>query len=106
MARQVRVFLVDDIDGTSDAQTVEFSIGRDAYTIDLSEKNASKLEAALAPFIEKATKVGRKTPRKTATRAASKDTNAIREWARGEGMKVSDRGRVPGSVIAAYEAAH
>ena len=48
MARQVRVFLVDDIDGTSDAQTIEFSIGRDAYTIDLSEKNASKLEAALA----------------------------------------------------------
>ena len=41
-----------------------------------------------------------------ARRAASKDTNAIREWARGEGMKVSDRGRVPGSVIAAYEAAH
>ena len=34
------------------------------------------------------------------------DTAAIREWARGEGMKVSDRGRVPGSVIAAYEAAH
>ena len=33
MARQVRVFLVDDIDGTSDAQTIEFSIGRDGSTI-------------------------------------------------------------------------
>ncbi len=105
MARQVRVFLVDDIDGTGDARTIEFSIGRDAYTIDLSEKNASKLEAALAPFIEKATKAGRKTARKAGTRSSAKDTNAVREWARANGMKVSDRGRVPGNVVAAYEAA-
>ena len=105
MARQIRVFLVDDIDGTNDARTVEFSLGRDAYTIDLSEKNASKLEAALAPYIEKATKAGRKSARKAAARSTGKDTNAVREWARANGFEVSDRGRVPAQILAAYEAA-
>ncbi|AQX16349.1 hypothetical protein BCR15_13320 [Tessaracoccus lapidicaptus] len=106
MARQVRVFLVDDIDGSPDARTIEFSLGRDSYTIDLTEKNAAKLESALAPFIEKATKAGRKAgaARKPASRKT--DNNAVREWARENGRKVSDRGRIPADVIAAYEAAH
>lgn len=106
MAKQVHVILVDDIDGSSDARTVEFSLGRDAYTIDLSEKNASKLEALLAPYIEKATRTGRKAARKQAARPGSRDTNSVREWARANGVQVSDRGRIPAQVLAAYEAAH
>ena len=105
MARQIRVFLVDDIDGTGDARTIEVSIGRDAYTIDLSEKNASKLEAALAPAIVNPTHPGRQPARKPGPRSSARHTNAVREWARANGMKVSDRGRVPGNVVAAYEAA-
>jgi hypothetical protein len=33
-------------------------------------------------------------------------TAAIREWARANGHQVSDRGRIPKSVIEAYQAAH
>ena len=33
-------------------------------------------------------------------------SEAVRAWARAQGMPVSDRGRMPASVIAAYEAAH
>jgi Lsr2 len=32
-------------------------------------------------------------------------TTAIREWARQHGHKVADRGRIPASVIDAYEKA-
>jgi hypothetical protein len=31
---------------------------------------------------------------------------AIREWARKNGHAVSDRGRIPASVVDAYESAH
>jgi hypothetical protein len=30
----------------------------------------------------------------------------VRAWAREQGMQVSDRGRMPATVIAAYEKAH
>lgn len=107
MARHVKVFLSDDIDGSADASTVEFSLGKDSYTIDLTEKNIAKLEAALAPFIDKATKTGRKPAvKKQPAARKSSDNNAIREWARANGRTVSDRGRIPSEVIEAYEAAH
>ena len=33
-------------------------------------------------------------------------TKAIKEWARANGHQVADRGRIPQSVVQAYEAAH
>ena len=47
MAREIRVILTDDIDGSADARAVEFSLDKAAYTIDLSEANIAKLEARL-----------------------------------------------------------
>jgi hypothetical protein len=32
--------------------------------------------------------------------------SAIRDWARRNGHQVSDRGRIPASVVSAYEDAH
>jgi hypothetical protein len=45
--------------------------------------------------------------RKTASRSAGLPRNAeVRSWAREHGMTVSDRGRVPASVMTAYRQAH
>jgi hypothetical protein len=33
-------------------------------------------------------------------------TKAIRDWARQNGYELSDRGRIPATVIEAFEAAH
>lgn len=107
MAREIRVILTDDIDGSEDARTVEFSFGKVDYTIDLSEANVAKLEEALAPFIEKAERVTRRRGKKAvAPRARQGGSAGIRVWARENGYEVSDRGRVPAEVIAAYEAAN
>jgi hypothetical protein len=38
------------------------------------------------------------------TRADREQTQAIREWARKNGHKVGDKGRIPGYVMEAYEA--
>lgn len=46
-------------------------------------------------------------PRKRGSRrAAATSLGDVRAWARGQGMSVSDRGRIPASVLSAYQEAH
>jgi hypothetical protein len=106
--REIR--LIDDLDGEAADQTVEFGIDGKNYEIDLSDANAGKLRDALAEFVASARRSGgrRRGGRSTdtaPTRRPSIDreqNQAIREWARKRGMKVSDRGRIPGEVLEAY----
>ena len=113
MAQQTTVRFVDDLDGSEAVGTVTFSLGNRAYEIDLSDENTDKLHEALAPFIEHARQIGRGSGRggrrqpatEKHTRSNREETFAIREWARQNGHQVSDRGRIPKSVIEAYQAA-
>lgn len=111
MAKTTVTQITDDLDGSKDATEVAFSFDGVDYTIDLSKKNAAAMAKALKPYLDAATKVsGRSTRgRRGKTSRASgprKDLATIREWARGQGIDVSDRGRIPGAVIEQYDAAH
>lgn len=116
MAQKVQVLLLDDLDGSEAAQTVRFGLDGASYEIDLSDANADALREALAVYVANARKVGRGAvaPARPATGRAGRgtarvdreQTQAIREWARKNGHTVSDRGRIPSSVIDAYHAAH
>ena len=108
MAQQVQVRLVDDIDGLDAAETISLGLDGKSYQLDLSEKNAKKLRKAMEPFVAAARRArgaGRgRSRRSSASPATTRDrTAAIREWARENGHQVADRGRIPASVIAAYE---
>ena len=50
MAQKTIVSLIDDLDGTEADETVRFGLDSVQYEIDLSEKNATTLREALAPF--------------------------------------------------------
>jgi Lsr2 len=109
MAKQVTVQLVDDLDGSTASETVEFGIDGASYSIDLSSKNAGKLREALKGYIPHARKAGgrKRTPAIRGVRAprpaADREQNqAIRDWARKKGLKVSERGRIPAEVLEAY----
>lgn len=114
MAQKVTVSLVDDLDGSEAEETVEFGLDGASYQIDLSEENAERLRDALAEYVEHARRsggrkraAGRVAAAGRAPRTATADreqNQAIREWARKQGMKVSDRGRIPSDVIDAYNA--
>jgi hypothetical protein len=52
MAKTVIVKLTDDIDGGDADETVQFALDGKAYEVDLSAANASKLRAALKPYID------------------------------------------------------
>jgi hypothetical protein len=113
MAQKVTVTLVDDLDGGTAEETVEFGIDGVSYEIDLSAGNAGKLRDSLADYVSSARKAGAGGRRKVAgpTRRASgagrasvdrEQNAAIREWARKNGYNVSDRGRIPAEVLDAY----
>ena len=114
MARKVQVILSDDLDENLPAdETVSFSLDGTNYEIDLAEKNAKELRDAFARYTGAARKVGRGTrttggrsSRGTGGRMDREQAGAIRDWARKNGHAVSDRGRIPASVVEAYEAAH
>jgi hypothetical protein len=101
-----KTLIVDDLDGSDGASTVSFSLGNMAYEIDLSKKNKAAMEKKLSKFTAAARRVGSSGRRKGSRSAGRQQTGAIREWARASGHKVSERGRIPQSVIDAYNAAH
>ena len=105
MAQKVNIVLVDDIDGSDASQTVSFGLDGATYEIDLNDKNAAKLRDALAGFVGHARKVTTSRGRKTRTTTSGPSARELRDWARSNGFKVSDRGRVPAEVREAFDAA-
>ena len=115
MARKVQVILSDDLDENLSAdETVSFALDGTNYEIDLSDKNAKEMRDAFSRYVHAARKVGRGSgrasgggrSRATGGRMDREQAGAIRDWARKNGHQVSDRGRIPASVVEAYEAAH
>lgn len=87
-----------------DAQNITFSYNGRNFEIDLSSKNAEKLDKLIGPYIDAAREVrSGNTPKKSSS--PKRDLSAIREWAGKNGHGSHPR-RIPGSVIEAYDAAH
>ncbi len=118
MARKVQVILSDDLDDSVPAdETVTFALDGTTYEIDLSEKNAAEMRDAFGKYVSAARKVSGRSSGRASGAGRSRATGgggrmdreqagAIRDWARKNGHAVSDRGRIPASVVEAYEAAH
>jgi hypothetical protein len=101
--------LVDDIDGTTAEETVNFAIDGIEYEIDLSKQNASNLRKGLDEYVAKGRRTGgraKRAPAKGRPGADKGDTGAIRDWAQAHGLKVSSRGRISAEVAQAYKDAH
>jgi hypothetical protein len=106
MAQKTTVALEDDLDGGPADETVRFAIGGAEYEIDLSTTNAAAFRRQLAPFIAHARKAGRGPRRRPGRTASSREhSGGIRAWAKKAGIAVSDRGRIPASVLEQYQAA-
>jgi len=108
MAQKVHIVLEDDLDGSDATQTVSFGLDGTSYEIDLNDKNASALRDALATYVGHGRKVSgsRRGRRSSASTTTGHSAKEIRDWARSNGHKVPERGRIPGDVREAFEAAH
>ncbi len=108
MAQRVQVLLVDDVDQGVADETISFGLDGVSYEIDLSSENAEKLREAFSAWTGHARRAGgrRAVGRRPVAAGRRQDLNAIREWGRANGYKVSDRGRVSGELQDAYDKAH
>jgi hypothetical protein len=91
-----------------------FAVDGQKYTIDLCIMHTSEFDNVMGPFTEAgrstgSTRVSRSSSRRRPSRSGTSagSPREIREWARANGFaQVSGRGRVPGEILAAYQAAH
>ncbi len=109
MAQKVEVRLIDDLDGSEADETVTFGLDSKEYEIDLSAEHAKELRDGLAAFVAAARKAGkRRAGRGSGKTGAGSGTNTaeVREWAKAEGLEVSDRGRIPAELMVKFQQAH
>jgi hypothetical protein len=85
-----------------------FGLDGVTFEIDLVPENAARLRKVLDEFVRSGRRVGGRK-RSVSVGAAPvrgrEQTQAIRDWAKQNGHQISDRGRIPGNVIVAFEAA-
>lgn len=109
MGQKVVVF--DDLDGSEGAETVTFSVAGTTYEVDLSEGNRAAMLDAFNPWIaiarprRGAFSSGTSRVRSGKRSGGNPQLDAIRLWAGENGMRVSDKGRIPAEVRDAYNAA-
>lgn len=106
--KKTQVLLIDDLDETEAADTIEFAYKGVCYEIDLSAEHIAEMDEAFAKWVAAARRVtgraGRGQRRSSARPTSVHDTSAIREWARTQGITVSDRGRISSEIIERYYA--
>lgn len=105
MAQRVMRVLESDLDGSPADETVLVGVDGKQVEIDLSAKQATELREFLAPYLAAGRLAGNG---RHARKAAPKRTDyeAIRAWAKAEGIAVSEQGRIPQPVIDRYDARH
>jgi hypothetical protein len=122
MARITQVVVTCDLeDGdVNAAESLSFTYAGKTYTLDLCKKHIEEVKGTLEGFANAGHSAGRggRGRRRSATTGRSTRSSRpaaaprgesqaeIREWARAQGYAVGDRGRIPGEVRAAYDAAH
>ena len=127
MARETRTIYTCDLhEGDAETDGVEpltFGLDGTTYELDACPAHAGQLRDAFATYVGAARRAGgstggssrRSSSRSSSSRSAASSSGggsdreqvqAIREWARANGHKVSERGRLSAAVLEAYRAAH
>ena len=111
MAQKTVVTVLCDLPHDSEVagtESISFAVDGNAYQIDLCAPHSAEFGKKVGPFADHARRVlsGGRSRRKAKPGTARRRGADIREWARTRGHEVSDRGRIPDSVIEAYDAAH
>jgi hypothetical protein len=110
MAQKTVVTVLCDLPHDSEVagtESISFAVDGNTYQIDLCPPHSEEFGKKVGTFADHARRVlsgGRRRRAKPGT--ARRRGADIREWARTRGHEISDRGRIPDSVISAYDAAH
>lgn len=103
MAQKITIHLLDDLDGATANETIQFGLDKVSYEIDLSKDHAQELRDALAPFIAAARTKSAAPARKPST--SGPDTKSVRRWAQDNGLHINPRGRIKYDIVEKFLAA-
>lgn len=113
MAQKLQVLLTCDLDDdeVEAVETVTFGYDGTSYAFELCGEHLEELNNVMQGYIASARRADGPARRSRSTAAASRaggreGLGAVRQWARGAGYEVSDRGRIPAEIREAYDAAH
>lgn len=108
MAQRTITIVIDDLTGEElppgSGETVEFSLDGVRYEIDVDAPEAEQLRGTLAPYVHAGRRLS-PTGRTIYRAQTSASPTAVRAWAASNGIKVSDRGRIPAAIVEQYRAA-
>jgi len=111
VAKKVETVFIDDVDGSKADTTICFALDGAEYEIDLSAAHADELRSAMKQYTEagrKASTSARESARASARRAAASSgpsSAEVRDWAKGQGFEVKERGRIPAELVVKFQAA-
>ncbi len=101
----IKQIITDDLTGdtlSDDAKTTDVRVDGEDYTVYLSDESRETFIAFLngeAPLLQvQRPASARRTPARGKSNASE-----IRAWAKDQGMKVPDRGRIPADVMEAWD---
>ena len=112
MAQRVRTILISDLSGDeveSGGESISFSYKGVDYTIDLTAKEAKGFDKAIAMYVEHARKGGSSRSGRASSGSNNHHADRIgnmKKWAAEQGIGYPKRGRLPKSLVEAYDAAH
>lgn len=110
MAQQVSVLLLCDLHGNGDVEaqeTISFGLDNASFELDVCQAHGKELRSKFGPFVEHARRQTGGQSRKRVRHAADRaHTAEVRAWAKEQGYQISERGRIPASVVAEYEQSH
>ena len=112
MAQRVQVILTCDVHGddTPGTETVAFAVDGAGYEVDVCDQHAAELRDSFARYVGVGRRSGARSSssgsssRRRRSRGGSGEAAAIREWARSQGLRVPERGRIPAELAEKYAA--
>jgi nucleoid-associated protein Lsr2 len=109
VAQKIQTLFVDDLDGSEAEGTVRFGLDGTEYEIDLNAEHAQALRDALGRYVKAGRRAGGVSRRRArggrGKSAGGLNTTEVREWAKGQGIEVKDRGRIPAELVVKFKAA-
>jgi hypothetical protein len=106
MAKKTLSKYFSDVSGDEigdESPTLSFALEGTSYEIDLTESEKKALRDALAPYVGVARKGTRGGARKRGSTTGGPVPKDVRDWARENNIDVPARGRIPASVVEAFE---
>jgi hypothetical protein len=107
MAQRVVIELACDVDeqSSADVKTVSFGYQGENYELELCAQHQKPLDKVMTQLVPHSRRVtARRSTRGRRPASSRQESTEIRTWAKANGIKVSDRGRIAADVLAQYHA--